>query len=289
MAEGYARTTGKVGVCIATSGPGATNFVTCLADAKMDSRPDHRHHRPGRHARHRHRRLPGNADRRGLPGDHQAPLPRARGPRTSPRVVKEAFHIATHRPARPGHHRRAARTCRSSKIVPDWDPPMNLPGYRPLRAGAARRSWSRSSRRSAASKKPIIYAGGGIIHAGAAAHLQAFAELTGIPVGLTLHGLGGFPADHYLCLHMLGMHGTVYSNYADQRRRPAAGARRALRRPRDRQADASSPSTARSSTSTSTRRRSTRTRSPTCPVHGDLQAALGRPERAAPRGRRTPT
>ena len=74
-AEGYARTTGKVGVCIATSGPGATNFVTCLADAKMDSVPDHRHHRPGRHAGHRHRRLPGNADRRGLPGDHQAPLP----------------------------------------------------------------------------------------------------------------------------------------------------------------------------------------------------------------------
>jgi acetolactate synthase I/II/III large subunit len=65
-----------------------------------------------------------------------------------------------------------------------------------------------------ASKKPFIYAGGGVTHSSAAAELTAFAELTGIPVGLTLHGLGNFPADHYLCLQMLGMHGTAYSNYA---------------------------------------------------------------------------
>src|SRR5439155_16417883 len=63
-------------------------------------------------------------------------------------------------------------------------------------------------------KKPIVYGGGGIIHSGAAPALRQFAETTGIPVALTLHGLGGFPADHYLCLRMLGMHGTVYSNYA---------------------------------------------------------------------------
>ena len=75
MAEGYARTTGKVGVCMATSGPGATNFVTCLADAKMDSVPIIAiTGQVGTHG-HRHRRLPGDADRRGLPGDHQAPLP----------------------------------------------------------------------------------------------------------------------------------------------------------------------------------------------------------------------
>jgi acetolactate synthase-1/2/3 large subunit len=64
------------------------------------------------------------------------------------------------------------------------------------------------------SHKPIVYGGGGIISSGAAPHLKAFAERTGIPVALTLHGLGGFPSDHFLCLQMLGMHGTVYSNYA---------------------------------------------------------------------------
>src|SRR5204863_5908095 len=64
------------------------------------------------------------------------------------------------------------------------------------------------------SRKPIIYAGGGIITSGAAPALRQFAERTGIPVALTLHGLGGFPADHFLCLNMLGMHGTIYANYA---------------------------------------------------------------------------
>src|SRR5207248_4195841 len=65
-----------------------------------------------------------------------------------------------------------------------------------------------------ASERPIIYAGGGVIHSEAAAELKTFAERTGIPVALTLHGLGGFPSDHFLCLQMLGMHGTVYANYA---------------------------------------------------------------------------
>src|SRR5262249_16867914 len=63
-------------------------------------------------------------------------------------------------------------------------------------------------------KKPIIYAGGGVIASGAAAHLKAFAERAGIPVALTLLGLGGFPSEHFLCVQMLGMHGTVYANYA---------------------------------------------------------------------------
>src|SRR5437879_5213901 len=64
------------------------------------------------------------------------------------------------------------------------------------------------------SQKPIIYAGGGIISSEAAPHLKRFAERTGIPVALTLHGLGGFPSEHFLCLQMLGMHGTIYANYA---------------------------------------------------------------------------
>jgi acetolactate synthase-1/2/3 large subunit len=128
------------------------------------------------------------------------------------RVVKEAFHIAT--TGRPGPIIiDICKDVQTRKIVPDWDPPMDLPGYRPLRR--ARRSELEAVVAAIrASKKPFIYAGGGITHAGAAEELRQFAELTGIPVGLTVHGLGNFPADHYLCLHMLGMHGTVYSNYA---------------------------------------------------------------------------
>ena len=90
---------------------------------------------------------------------------------------------------------------------------MDLPGYRPIRK-ARRAELEPVIAAIRASKKPFIYAGGGVTHSGAAAELKEFAELTGIPVGLTVHGLGNFPADHYLCLQMLGMHGTVYSNYA---------------------------------------------------------------------------
>jgi acetolactate synthase I/II/III large subunit len=211
-AEGYARSTGKVGVCIATSGPGATNFVTCLADAKMDSTP-----------------IVAITGQVGTPvigtdAFQETPIVETCRAVTKhhylvtktediPRVVKEAFHIAT--TGRPGpvlidlpkdiQLRQLA--------VENWDPPMNLPGYRPYRYASA------DELRPVvdlihASKRPIIYAGGGVIHSEAAAELRKFAEQTGIPVALTLHGLGGFPSEHFLCLQMLGMHGTVYSNYA---------------------------------------------------------------------------
>jgi acetolactate synthase-1/2/3 large subunit len=98
-------------------------------------------------------------------------------------------------------------------IVPDYNPPMDLPGYKPERA-ASREQLQAVLAAIRASRKPVIYAGGGIIAAGAAPQLRAFAERTGIPVALTVHGLGGFPSDHYLCLQMLGMHGTIYANYA---------------------------------------------------------------------------
>src|SRR5918997_3601490 len=90
---------------------------------------------------------------------------------------------------------------------------MNLPGYKPNRQ-ATREQLEALLALIRQSKKPIIYAGGGIITSGAAQYLKAFAEKTGIPVALTVHGLGGFPAQNPLCLHMLGMHGTVYANYA---------------------------------------------------------------------------
>src|SRR5207253_7871654 len=99
------------------------------------------------------------------------------------------------------------------QIVPDYDPPMNLPGYKPYRR-ATRPELEMVLELLRDSKRPMIYAGGGIVTSGAAADLRAFAERTSIPVALTLLGLGGFPSEHFLCLQMLGMHGTVYSNYA---------------------------------------------------------------------------
>src|SRR5436309_15590568 len=98
-------------------------------------------------------------------------------------------------------------------LVVDYDPPMNLPGYRPERR-ASRQELEAVLGAIRASRRPIIYAGGGIIAAGATPQLRAFVDRTGIPVTLTVHGLGGFPSDHFLCLQMLGMHGTIYANYA---------------------------------------------------------------------------
>ena len=211
MAHGYARTTGKAGVCFSTSGPGATNFVTCIADAKMDSVPMIA--------------ITGQVSTTVLGNDafqetpmveicrgitkHHYLLTRVED---VARVVKEAFHIAT--TGRPGPV--LIDICKDVQVkttVPDWDGPMDLPGYRPVRK-PSRAELEPIIAAIRASKKPFLYAGGGITHAGASEELRELAELTGIPVGLTVHGLGNFPADHYLCLQMLGMHGTVYSNYA---------------------------------------------------------------------------
>jgi acetolactate synthase-1/2/3 large subunit len=212
MAQGYARTTGKVGVCMATSGPGATNFVTVLADAKLDSVPLVA--------------ITGQVGTSVIGTDafQETPIVEVCRAITKhhyliqrsediTRVMKEAFHIAS--TGRPGPvivdvpKDVQLRT----DFTPDWDPPMNLPGYRPSRA-VEPKDLHRVIDEIRRSKKPIVYGGGGIIASGAAPALREFAEATGIPVALTLHGLGGFPADHYLCLQMLGMHGTVYSNYA---------------------------------------------------------------------------
>jgi acetolactate synthase-1/2/3 large subunit len=210
-AEGYARSTGKVGVCVATSGPGATNFVTCLADAKMDSVPlvaiTGQVKTPviGTDA---FQETPIIEVCRAITKHHYL-VTRAED---LPRVLKEAFYIANS--GRPGPVIvDVPKDVQEKKIVPDYDPPMNLPGYRPERR-ATRQELAGILEAVRASRKPIIYAGGGIIAAGASAALRAFAERTGIPVALTVHGLGGFPSDHFLCLQMLGMHGTIYANYA---------------------------------------------------------------------------
>ncbi len=211
-AEGYARATGKPGVCIATSGPGATNFVTCLADAKMDSTP-----------------MVAITGQVGTPvigtdAFQETPIIEVCRAITKHhylitrtedivRVVKEAFHIAS--TGRPGpviiDVPKDVQTRQIS--VTDWDPPMMLPGYNPERR-ATREELKQVLEMIRQSSKPIIYAGGGISSSNAAVPLRAFAERTGIPVALTLHGLGSFPSDHFLCLQMLGMHGTIYANYA---------------------------------------------------------------------------
>jgi acetolactate synthase-1/2/3 large subunit len=211
-AEGYARSTGKVGVCVATSGPGATNFVTCLADAKMDSVP-----------------IVAITGQVGTPvigtdAFQETPIIEVCRAVTKHhylvtrtedlvRVFKEAFHVASS--GRPGPVIvDVPKDVQNNKIaVTDWDPPMNLPGYRPYRR-ATRPELEKILAMVRESRKPIIYGGGGLIAANAAPQLKAFAERTGIPVALTLLGLGGFPSGHFLCLQMLGMHGTIYANYA---------------------------------------------------------------------------
>jgi acetolactate synthase-1/2/3 large subunit len=211
MAEGYARSTGKVGVCVATSGPGATNFVTCLADAKLDSVPV--------------LALTGQVKTPVIGTDafQETPIVEVCRAVTKhhylvtrtediPRVIKEAFYVAS--TGRPGPVIvDVPKDVQERKIVAEYDPPMILPGYRPYRE-ASRPQLEAVLRAIRNSQRPIIYAGGGVIASAAGGMLREFAERTGIPVALTVHGLGGFPSDHFLCLQMLGMHGTVYANFA---------------------------------------------------------------------------
>jgi acetolactate synthase-1/2/3 large subunit len=210
-AEGYARTTGKVGVCIATSGPGATNFTTCLADAKMDSLPIVA--------------ITGQVPTAVIGTDafQETPIVEIARPITKhhylvqktediARVIKEAFYVA--RSGRPGPVLvDVPKNVQNAWAVPDYDAPMNLPGYNPDRKITDDQVEQIVAMIKEA-RKPVVYAGGGILASNGAAALKEFSELTGIPVAMTVHGLGCFPGEHYLSLHMLGMHGTVYANYA---------------------------------------------------------------------------
>jgi acetolactate synthase-1/2/3 large subunit len=211
MAEGYARSTGRVGVCFATSGPGATNLVTCMADAKLDSCPiiciTGQVATPviGTDA---FQETPIVETCRAVTKHHYL----VQRTEDIPRIMREAFHIAT--TGRPGPVLvDVPKDVQTRAIVADFDAAMNLPGYKPCRR-IPRSDLQRVIDVIRGSRKPIIYGGGGLIASGAASQLHEFATRLSIPVALTLHGLGSFPADHYLCLQMLGMHGTVYANYA---------------------------------------------------------------------------
>ncbi len=211
-AEGYARATGKPGVVMATSGPGALNLVTGLADAKLDSVPlvaitgQVPTHVIGTDA---FQETPMVEVSRAITKHHYL----VSHARDLARVVKEAFHLAS--TGRPGPVLIDIPKDVQNTIVaaPDYDVAMDLPGYRlPPSPQPEKLEEVLAAIRS--SRRPIIYCGGGVIASGAAEELREFAAKTGIPVAMTVHGLGAIPSDHYLSLNMLGMHGTVYANYA---------------------------------------------------------------------------
>ena len=211
-AQGYARTTGRPGVCMATSGPGALNLVTAIADAKMDSVPLVA--------------LTGQVGTSVIGTDafQETPIVEVcRGitkhhylvtdANDIARVMREAFHIAT--TGRPGPVLvDLPKNIQLTQIVPDYDAAMNLPGYHPEVRKAHPEQIAQVAAAIKRAKRPVIYAGGGVIAADAAAELRELVRLTGIPVTMTLMGLGAYPGDDPLSLDMLGMHGSVYANYA---------------------------------------------------------------------------
>jgi acetolactate synthase-1/2/3 large subunit len=211
-AQGYARTTGKPGVCMATSGPGALNLVTAIADAKLDSIPlvaitgQVGTSVIGTDA---FQETPIVEVCRGITKHHYL----VTNAEDIPRVIKEAFFIAT--TGRPGPVLvDLPKDIQLTHIHPDYEVEMNLPGYHP----EVRRAHSEQIAQVAAairrSKRPVIYAGGGVIAGDASENLRTLVEKTGIPVTMTLMGLGAFPGDNQRSLDMLGMHGSVYANYA---------------------------------------------------------------------------
>jgi acetolactate synthase I/II/III large subunit len=210
-AEGYARVTGKAGVCMATSGPGATNLVTCIADAYMDSVPlvaitgQVPQEMIGRGAFQ-------ETDFFGMT------LPVVKHSylvwdiNDIPRIVKEAFHIA--QTGRPGPVLiDLPKNIQNQKAQPLFPKSVSLRGYDPVRR-ADDLALQEMLGLIASAKKPMIYCGGGVISAGASAEMLEFAERTQIPVATTLMGIGCFPETHPLSLKWLGMHGTVYANNA---------------------------------------------------------------------------
>ena len=208
-AEGYARAGGKVGVCLVTSGPGATNLVTGITDAQMDSIPIVCF--TGQVPSY----LIGNdafqeADITGITRPITKHSYIVTDVRDLPAAVKEAFHIASTGRQGPVLVDLPKDTS-ISKAEFRYPDEVKIRGYKPTLHGNIPQI-KRAAQAIAAARRPIIYTGGGIISSGASEELVQLAETTGIPVTNTLMGLGGFPADNKLFLGMLGMHGTWYAN-----------------------------------------------------------------------------
>jgi len=213
-AQGYARSTGRVGVCMATSGPGATNLVTTLADAKMDSVPMVA--------------ITGQVPKQVIGTDafQETPIVEVcravtkhhyllTDIRDVARVVKEAFFVAS--TGRPGPV--LIDFPKDIQVLtldepPDYDTPTDLPGYRPATRTSRPEQIGQLIAAIRRSKRPVLYVGGGVINGEASERLATFARRTGIPVANTLMGIGAFPDDDPQSLGMLGMHGTVSSNLA---------------------------------------------------------------------------
>jgi acetolactate synthase-1/2/3 large subunit len=211
MAEGYARASGKVGVAIATSGPGATNLVTPIADAWMDSTPLVC--------------ITGQV-RSGLIGTDAFQETDATGitlpivkhswlvqdVEELPHVLKAAFHVA--RTGRCGPVLvDVAKDVQEAELDFRYPDEVDLPGWRPP-AKVHARQVAEAARAIAAAERPVLYVGGGTINAEACAELLALAEAGGIPVVTTLMAKGAFPDSHPLCYGAPGMHGSKYANWA---------------------------------------------------------------------------
>ncbi len=205
-ATGYAQATGKVGVCMATSGPGATNLVTPIADAHMDSVPIVA--------------ITGQVASKAIGTDafQEADICGITMPITKhnflvtraediPRTIAEAFHIAS--TGRPGPVLvDIAKDALQTQTTFSWPPQTDLPGYRPVTKPHAKQI-REAARLITQAERPVLYVGGGVLKAHATAELKVLAELTGAPVTTTLMALGAFPDTHRQHLGMPGMHGTV--------------------------------------------------------------------------------
>ncbi|MEW5866820.1 MAG: biosynthetic-type acetolactate synthase large subunit [Bacillota bacterium] len=210
-ADGYARVTGKTGVCIATSGPGATNLVTGLATAYMDSVPLVA--------------ITGQTSRRLLGRDSfqeaditgiTMPITKhnylVKNPDDLPRVLKEAFHIAS--TGRPGPVLvDVPKDVAALEVRASTPREVFLPGYKPVYEGHPVQI-GEIAKAIRSSRRPLMLVGGGVIRSGASVEALRLAERCEIPVSTTLMGLGAIPSDHPLYLGMPGMHGTAYANTA---------------------------------------------------------------------------
>ncbi|MDO2935950.1 acetolactate synthase large subunit [Paeniglutamicibacter sulfureus] len=205
-AQGYAMVTGEVGVCIATSGPGATNLVTAIADAHMDSVPMVA--------------ITGQVHSAFIGSDafQEADIVGITMPITKhsflvtkaediPRVLASAFHVAA--TGRPGPVLvDITKDAQQSLMQFSWPPKIDLPGYKTVVRGHNKQV-REAAKLIAASSRPVFYVGGGVIKGHASAELKEFAELVGAPVVTTLQARGAFPDSHELHVGMPGMHGSV--------------------------------------------------------------------------------
>ena len=212
-AQGYARATGKVGVTMATSGPGATNLVTAIADAKLDSVPIIC--------------ITGQVPTKAIGSDafQECPMVEVcRGitkhhylvtdVKDLPRIMKEAFYIA--QSGRPGPVLiDMPKDVQLSDLTDiDMDPPMNLPGYSPVPDAVPSETIRQIAAAIKLARRPIIYSGGGVILGSASEELKDFINKTGIPTVTTIMGIGSVPPENEHSLDWLGMHGAAYANYA---------------------------------------------------------------------------